>query len=173
MKSITFLLLTLLSFMSLAQTESQTEAPWQQLELRNAATGESFSVADFAGKTVFVKPFATWCGNCRRQLNHVRRAVNSLDNADDVVVIALSVAENASDEVLTEYAEQHDFNDFIFASTTPEMLSSLVAAFGRGVTNPPATPHFIIDAEGNSGTLETGLENAEEILEQLHAIIGS
>lgn len=173
MKSIAFLLLSLITFLSFAQTESQMDVAWQHLELSNAATGESFTFADFAGKTVFVEPFATWCGNCRRQLTNVRAATGNLENADDVVIIALSVAENASDAVLAEYAEDHDFTDFIFASATPEVLSSLVEAFGRGVTNPPATPHFIINAEGGYGELETGFESGEEILEQLNAVIGS
>ncbi|KPK07150.1 MAG: hypothetical protein AMJ56_13680, partial [Anaerolineae bacterium SG8_19] len=39
---------------------------WQQLTLTNARTGETFTLADFGGQTVFVEPMATWCSNCRR-----------------------------------------------------------------------------------------------------------
>lgn len=33
---------------------------WQSIVLQNARTGESFTMADFAGRTVFVHPMAKW-----------------------------------------------------------------------------------------------------------------
>jgi hypothetical protein len=63
---------------------------WQTLQLVDARTGESFAFADFAGKTVFVEPMATWCTNCRQQLANVRAAREQL-SSDEVVLIGLSV----------------------------------------------------------------------------------
>ena len=54
-------------------------ASWQQLPLVDARTGESFTLADFAGKTVYVEPMATWCTNCRQQLRTVRDIYTQLD----------------------------------------------------------------------------------------------
>ena len=34
---------------------------WQTSILSDARTGQSFTLADFTGKTVFVDPMATWC----------------------------------------------------------------------------------------------------------------
>ena len=57
--------------------EQQVNAPqaaainlptWQTLPLTNARTGETFTFADFAGKTVFVEPMATWCTNVTTQV---------------------------------------------------------------------------------------------------------
>jgi hypothetical protein len=33
---------------------------WLTMPLTNARSGETFTLADFAGKTVFVHPMATW-----------------------------------------------------------------------------------------------------------------
>lgn len=175
-------LLTLLSFAqdshstntTMQETDTMHEAPaWQSLELTNAATGETFTLGDFEDKTVFVEPFATWCGNCRRQLTNVSSARSALEQADDVVVIALSVAENVSNDVLAAYAEDNNFTDFTFASASPELLAALVTEFGRGLTSPPSTPHFIINADGTYSALDTGFESSEEILGQLNAALGS
>jgi hypothetical protein len=33
---------------------------WTKLPLTNAHTGETFTLANFAGKTVYIEPMATW-----------------------------------------------------------------------------------------------------------------
>ena len=33
----------------------------------DARTGQTFTLADLQGKTVYVEPMATWCTNCRQQ----------------------------------------------------------------------------------------------------------
>ena len=69
------------------QMEESTTPAWLQAELINASTGESFTLADFEGKTVYVEPFATWCGNCRKQLNNAKAAkselLSTVDNTED------------------------------------------------------------------------------------------
>lgn len=139
---------------------------WQQLPLVNAQTGESFTLADFAGKTVYVEPFATWCSNCRRQMGYVNEARAAF--GDDVVFVALSVEPNISNEALASYAEQQGFN-FIFAAMSPEMLRETVAIFGQTISNPPATPHFIIRADGSTTDLFTGISDIESVTELIRA----
>ncbi|MGB3716407.1 MAG: redoxin family protein [Candidatus Promineifilaceae bacterium] len=151
------------------QSEGNRPA-WQQLALTNARTGESFTLADFEGKTVFVEPMATWCSNCRRQLNNVREASYQLAG-DDVVLVALSVETNIDDATLADYANSQGF-DWLFAVITPELLGELADEFGRAIANPPATPHFIIRADGTSTDLVTGIEPAAQILSQIAAAQG-
>lgn len=139
---------------------------WQQIPLTNALSGETFTIADFAGKTVFVEPMATWCTNCRQQLINVAAARSQV--GDDVVFIALSVEPNLRDEVLAGYANGLGF-DWIFAVATPEMLQALVDEFGRTITNPPATPHFIVRPDGSTTDLTTGIESADELVVQIQA----
>lgn len=140
---------------------------WQTLPLINAATGATFTLADFAGRTVFVEPMATWCTNCRQQLGNVA-AARAQVSADQVVFIALSVETNISAADLSDYAADNGF-DWTFAVLTPELLEQLVLAFGRTVSNPPSTPHFIIRPDGSATELATGIESSDQIVEQLRA----
>lgn len=155
------LILVLLTGMAFSQNE---RPDWQNLELTNAATGETFTLASFEDKTVFVEPMATWCTNCRKQLGNVNDAMQ--EAGEDVVFIALSVEGNLADDKLAEYAERQGFN-MIFAVTTPELLTALVDEFGRTITSPPSTPHFIIRPDGTTTELTTGIEAPEVILAQI------
>lgn len=143
---------------------------WQSLALTNARTGETFTLADFAGKTVFVEPMATWCTNCRRQLGNVKDARSQLA-AEDVVFVGLSVETNIDDTTLANYADEAGF-DWLFAVVTPEMLQELAGEFGRTITNPPATPHFVIRPDGSVTDLVTGIEPADQIVAQIQAAQG-
>lgn len=140
-------------------------AAWQKITLTNVRTGETFTLGDFAGKTVFVEPMATWCTNCRQQLGNVRTARESLSN-NNVAFVALSVETNVTAETLAQYAEDNDFG-WTFAVATPELLAELVNTFGRTITNPPSTPHFIIRPDGTATALVTGIESSEQIISQI------
>lgn len=141
---------------------SKAELPaWAALSLVNARTGESFTIADYAGQTIFVEPMATWCTNCRAQLNNVKEAKAQVTG--DVVFVALSVETALDPAVLAQYAEEHGF-DWTFAVATPELLQQLAADFGQTIANPPATPHFVISPDGTVSDLTTGIENVEAIL---------
>lgn len=140
---------------------------WQTIALTDVRTGETFALADFHGKTVFVEPMATWCTNCRRQLTNVSAARAEL-NDEDVVFIALSVETNISNEQLASYTHDTGF-DWTFAVATPELLQELVATFGQSITNPPSTPHFIVRPDGTYTELVTGIEPAEQIIANLQA----
>ena len=148
---------------------AQGERPaWQSLELTDVATGETFTLGGFEGKTVYVEPMATWCSNCRKQLNNVAQAKAQLDaQADDgVVFVALSVEGNLPVETLAQYAQKEGF-DFTFAVATPDLIQALVTEFGRPITSPPSTPHFTIRPDGSATELKTGFETPEELLAQL------
>ena len=143
---------------------------WQTLPLTNAQTGETFTFADFAGQTVFVEPMATWCSNCRQQLGNVRSAREQL--GENVIFVALSVETNISSADLAAYADENGF-EWHFAVMTPELLGELVNAFGRTISNPPSTPHFVIRPDGTVSALSTGIESASEIVAQLQAAGGA
>jgi thiol-disulfide isomerase/thioredoxin len=137
---------------------------WQQIALTDVRTGETFTLADFAGKTVFVEPMATWCTNCRRQLTNVSSARAQLD--DSVVFVALSVETNISNDDLKQYTESTGF-DWVFAVATPDLLRELATLYGQTITNPPSTPHFIIRPDGSTTDLVTGIEGVEAIVSQI------
>jgi thiol-disulfide isomerase/thioredoxin len=134
--------------------------------LTDARSGDSFTLGGFAGKTVFVEPFATWCSNCRQQLANVNAARQQA--GEDVVFVALSVEPNIGDEILAAYAADTGY-DLIFAAMPPDMLQALAAQFGQTISNPPATPHFVIRLDGSTSELVTGIESTEAILAQVAA----
>ncbi len=155
----------------MAGSDMMTDLPtWQKIALTDVRSGESFTLADFAGKTVFVEPMATWCTNCRRQLTNVSQARAQL-NDENVVFIALSVETNISNQDLANYAEQAGF-EWAFAVASPELLQELAATFGQSITNPPSTPHFIIRPDGTYTDLVTGIESSEQLINQLQAAQG-
>lgn len=143
-------------------------AQWQDTPLTDVRTGETFRLADFAEQTVFVETMATWCSSCLRQLNNVAEAKTQLEQAGNaaVVFVAISVETNLDPASLRAYSEEHGF-DWHFAVATPELLRALVDDFGRSVSVPPATPHFVMFADGSVSDLTTGIEPAAALLEQL------
>ncbi|MCC6604265.1 MAG: TlpA family protein disulfide reductase [Anaerolineae bacterium] len=148
---------------------AMSDAPaWMTVSLTDVRSGETFTLADFAGKTVFVEPMATWCTNCRQQLGNVAAAKAQLGDSEDVVFVSLSVETNIGNGDLANYTEETGF-DWVFAVATPEMLISLADTFGQTVTNPPSTPHFIIRPDGTTTDLTTGYEGPEELLQSIEA----
>lgn len=151
------ILLFVLSFTTAAFAQ---ETSWQDLPLTDAQTGARFTLADFAGQTVYVEPMATWCANCRQQLGNVNEAKMQLGN--EVTFVALSVETTLKADQLASYAKDQGF-DFTFAVMTPEVLRALAAEFGQAVTSPPSTPHFVISPDGTTSELLTGFSTSDEI----------
>src|SRR6266545_2784328 len=89
-----------------------TRPAWHQLPLTDARTGETFTFHDFAGKTVYVEPIATWCSNCRKQLGVVR-AIRARVDPERVVFVALSIETSLPRAELARYADAAGF-DWVF-----------------------------------------------------------
>ncbi|MCB0106558.1 MAG: TlpA family protein disulfide reductase [Caldilineaceae bacterium] len=149
-----------------AMSDGMLDLPaWQTMPLTDARTGATFTLADYAGKTVFVETMATWCTNCRQQLGNVKSAAARADSGE-VVFIAISVETDLAAETLAQYADNNDFG-WTFAVATPAMVRALADTFGPTIANPPATPHFWIHPDGTHGDLVTGFESGDAILDQL------
>jgi thiol-disulfide isomerase/thioredoxin len=152
-----------------ATTTSTTSTDLLMLPLVNVRTGETFTLASFAGKTVFVETMATWCSNCRAQLTNVGGAVAQLP-ADQYVFIALEVEANVTNDALRQYADNNGFG-WTFAVATPEVLAAIVAQYGRTAITPPSTPHFIIRPDGTlPAQITTGIESTEQLIAQLRGV---
>ena len=146
--------------------EMMDHPAWQSIALTDARSGETFTLADFAGKTVYVEPMATWCTNCRQQLNNVAEIHEQF--GDDVVFIGLSLETNLNPADLAVYAENQGY-DWTFAVMTQEMLQSLADTYGRTITNAPSTPHFIIRADGSHTDLSTGIDSPDQLVQLIQA----
>lgn len=144
---------------------------WQTTALVNATTGETFTLADFAGKTVYVEPMATWCTNCKAQQGQVRTVREQLGE-ENYVFVSLSVEPNDTTEGLAAYLVRENF-PWAFAIAPTEMIAALVEQFGRSVTTPPSTPHFVISPDGAVSQLMTGQHSADELVAILTAAAGA
>ena len=144
---------------------------WLSLPITDARTGSTFTLADFAGKTVWVEPMATWCTRCASQLPHVEAARVAI-NSDQYVFVSFSVAENVDNATLAQYVDGKGWN-WLFAIATEPLTQGMVDTFGRTVVSPPSTPHFIIKPDGSVSDILTGSPSADEIIAELRAVGGA
>lgn len=147
--------------------EAIEQPTWMKLPLTDVRTGKSFTLADYAGQVVYVETMATWCPNCRTQLSNVQQSL-ALFGENKPVFVAISVETTLAPQDLAAYAEENGF-EVIFAVATPELLQALNESFGRTITNPPSTPHFLIAANGTHSELRTGFSTPAEIVELVQA----
>jgi cytochrome oxidase Cu insertion factor (SCO1/SenC/PrrC family) len=156
---------------TLAGGAQSANPAWLTSPVVNAHTGETFTLADFAGKTIWVEPMATWCTTCRNQLPRVEAARAALDN-DQYVFISFSVAENVDNATLAQYADDQGWH-WTFAVATETLTQGMVDTFGRTVVTPPSTPHFIIRPDGSVTEIATGQPTTDEIIAELKAASGA
>jgi pentapeptide MXKDX repeat protein len=134
---------------------------WQTIALTDV-DGATFTLDDFHGTPVFVETFATWCPNCKKQLEDTNTAAEQL--GDQAVFIALSVETDLSSADVAEYAADNGFDAIRFAVMTPEALAAFVEGLGQSAANPPSTPKVVIDPMGHAGELTTGFESVDDIV---------
>jgi thiol-disulfide isomerase/thioredoxin len=148
-----------------------SRSTWETMDLTNAETGATFTLADFPEKTVYIELMATWCTNCRAQQREVRTVREQLGETS-TVYISLSVEPNDTTEALAEYRVRENF-PWIFAVAPPDMMRALITQFGQTVTNPTSTPHLVISPSGSVSQLATGIHSAEQLVTELTAAAGA
>jgi hypothetical protein len=87
------------------------------------------------------------------------------------VFVSISVEPNDTSEELAAYADREGFV-WTFAVATPEVLQGMIDTFGRGVSNPPSKPHFLIRPDGTITELASGTITPEQFLEQISTTSG-
>ena len=80
-------------------------AAWLDIELTDAETGETFTLASLAGEVVAIEPMAIWCSNCKAQQDNVKQAYADIEAAG-VRYISLGIDPGEDPEALARYAEQ-------------------------------------------------------------------
>ncbi len=154
---VVFIVAMSVSFSMLARAQEIPD--WQSYALTDVQTGETFTLGEFQGKTVFVEGMATWCGYCLHQLQSIALIKDQFD-PETHVFIALSVDTNASPEELQSYRQKNDF-DWRFAIVPTGLLKELARVFGQKFTRPLS--HFIIRSDGSFTELGIGLKSTEEL----------
>jgi thiol-disulfide isomerase/thioredoxin len=136
--------------------------PWATATLTDVATGEAFTIADLAGKPIFIEAMAIWCSNCRAQQARFTEAFGKmLPGIASYVVVTVDPSETAED--LARYKAELGFTGS-YAVAGKAVASALEAEFGASVLNPSSVPLIFVSATGEV-SFSTGPESVEAILE--------
>lgn len=155
---------------SVATPDAARMPAWMMTELTDACSGNAFTLAQFAGKTLYVESMATWCGECYEQLSRVQEAYLKIPESEraDIVLVALSSEVDLPREDLAAYAEKTGF-PLLFAVMPEAMLKTMVNDIGREWAIPPAMPHLIVAPDGTVGELHTGGSSVAALLDMFAA----
>ena len=135
---------------------------WATAPLVDVSTGETFRIADHAGKVILIESMAIWCSNCRAQQGDVMTALGRLP-ADSVVYVVLDVDPNEDGDSLAAYREQHGF-DGRYAIAGNDVGRALAADFGDQFLNPPSTPILIVGTDGRVTLTEYGHKSPDQLV---------
>lgn len=112
--------------------------------------GETHTLSDYKGKTVFLNFWATWCGPCQREMPYIQKVYEDYgSNTGDVII--LGIANPRSDEYpVSVDVSQEEVESFLAENgyTYPvvmDMDGSMFAAYG--ISAYPTT--YMIDKNGN------------------------
>ena len=112
--------------------------------------GETHTLSDYKGKTVFLNFWATWCGPCQMEMPHIQKVFEDYGrNQEDVII--LGIANPKSDEYPRSVdGTQEEIEEFLTSRgytypTVMDVDGSMFYAYG--VSSYPTT--FMIDINGN------------------------
>ena len=140
-----------------AEPTAASDTAWRSVEFSPVRRDETLTVDGF-DRPVVLEAFAVWCPVCTEQQNELR----GLD--DSVVKISINVDPNEDAATVRKHADDNGF-DWRYVVAPPEMIRSLVNAFGTTVTNAPSTPVVVACPGGGSsffaGRRVTGVPTIE------------
>ena len=106
--------------------------------------GNTHTLSDYKGKTVFLNFWATWCGPCKSEMPDVQALYEAYDeNAGDLVVLGVAnpgVQDVSQDEV-EQFLTDHGYTFPVLMDTTGQVFA------WYGISAFPTT--FMIDVNGN------------------------
>lgn len=145
-------------------TEGTDEVNWRTAPLIDVATGEEFTIAQFAGTPVLLESFAVWCPTCLRQQREIKKVEESLGDA--VVHISLDTDQNEEASTVQAHIDEHGF-DWYFAVSPPAVTRALIDDFGFEFVNAPSAPTVLICENGEARFLKRGVKTAAALEEQV------
>ena len=107
--------------------------------------GETHTLSDYQGQTVFLNFLATWCGPCKMEMPDIQALYEEWDeNAGDLVVLGVAgpgIGQEGSAEDIAAFLEENGY-------TYPVVMDDTGMLFYQyGISAYPTT--FMIDPEGN------------------------
>ena len=134
-----------------AETKSTESAPASNLipEIDFTLTdqyGNTHTLSDYKGKTVFLNFWATWCPPCRGEMPDIQKLYEEYQAEENPEVVILGIAapglgDEKTEEGICEFLEENGYTYPVVMDTTGEVFA------GYGVYAYPTT--FMIDRDGN------------------------
>lgn len=109
--------------------------------------GQPVSLKQYAGKTIFLNFWATWCKPCIKEMPSIQDALDSLQ--DQHIVFLLASDESA--EQIKQFGSSHDYKFNYLRIENPEELN---------VQTLPTT--FIFNSKGDKVFMESGARQWNE-----------
>lgn len=128
--------------------------------------GNTHTLSDYKGKTVFLNFWATWCGPCRAEMPDIQKIYESYDQEGDDALVVLGIAapnmgQEKSEEEIKKFLDDNGYTYPVVMDTTWEMFMAY------GISSFPTT--FMIDRDGNVFGYASGQLNEDmmkSIIEQ-------
>lgn len=150
--------------------QKPTEAPpkdksaWMDIELKDAATGNTFKISDFKGKPVLLESFAVWCPTCLEQQKKIKELKSR--ESDAIVYVTLDTDPNEDEAKVREHVKKNGF-DWYFAVSPIELTNALRDEFGLGIVNAPSTPVVLVCEDQSARFLRSGIKSADDLLSEV------
>lgn len=109
--------------------------------------GNTHTLSDYKGKTVFLNFWATWCGPCRSEMPDIQKLYEGYrEQGEEAEVVILGIAapnmgKETSEEGIREFLDENGYQYPVLMDTTGELFMSY------GIQSFPTT--FMIDRNGN------------------------
>lgn len=126
-----------------AEPTPQPEIPAPDFTLTDQY-GNTHTLSDYKGKTVFLNFWATWCGPCKSEMPDIQKLYESYgENSEDLVVLAVANpgGQDVSQEEIEQFLEDNGYTFPVLMDDTGITLAYY------GISAFPTT--FMIDSGGN------------------------
>ncbi len=125
--------------------------------------GNTHTLSDYKGKTVFLNFWATWCPPCKAEMPDIQKLYEEYQDAGDDSLVILGIAapgygQEGSKEEIKAFLEENSYTYPVVIDTTAETFMSY------GITSYPTT--FMIDKDGNVFGYISG-QLSEEIMRDI------
>ncbi len=107
-------------------------------------SGQSFNLIEFAGKTIFINEWATWCPPCIAEMPSIEKLYRELKNDSDIVFLIVT---NEKKDVVQKFIEENSY-------TFPVMLAR--SATPEAFFSPSIPTTYLVSPEGKIVLKEVG-----------------
>ena len=123
--------------------------------------GEQFSLSDHLGKVVLLDFFATWCGPCVSEIEHLKGLYNKYPR-DQFIIISIGVDPQETNNDLRNFAQQHGM-EWTVARDTDQVSDKYDVS---------PIPHLVIvDAEGYIQHKHVGLTEESKLRSEINSLL--